>query len=316
MVAFRPTLSPDFPSAFFDTPLRGRDHARVSIPRENLDKGGRASRFGATLALCAAAVFGCAGARTQPEPRIEELRQALAAQAEQIARQQQRIEQLELRVSTLAPRASATPARGAPVPEAAPVPGAAVPRSLQTFKVPAPPGGRRPRSPRANPVERAPLLPAEVQLKEPDESALAELQEPLRASVDAVLRDAAGADHAYAQAVQLLNEGAHAEAQRALVAFAAAHPRHEAADNALYLAGLSLAATGDCKAALPLLHRVPAEYPAGDAVAPALLESARCLTRLHEPEARSALAKVTLEFPDTAEAVQARQLLDGLEARR
>jgi TolA-binding protein len=290
----------------------------VSIPRKNLDKGARASRFGAMLALCAAVVFGCAGARPQPEPRIEELRQAVAAQAEQIARQQQRIEQLELRVSTLAPRASATPARGAlsPATEAAPVPGAAVPRSLQTFKVPAPPGGRRPRSPRANPVERAPLLPADLQLKEPDQSALAELQEPLRSSVDTYLRDVAGADHAYAQAVQLLNEGAHAEAQRALVAFAATHPRHEAADNALYLAGLSLAATGDCKAALPLLHRVPAEYPAGDAVAPALLESARCLTRLHEPEARSALARVTLEFPDTAEAVQARQLLDGLEARR
>jgi TolA-binding protein len=290
----------------------------VSIPRKNLDKGTRASPFGAMLALCAAVVFGCAGARPQPEPRIEELRQAVAAQAEQIARQQQRIEQLELRVSTLAPRASATPARGAlsPATEAAPVPGAAVPRSLQTFKVPAPPGGRRPRSPRANPVERAPLLPADLQLKEPDQSALAELQEPLRSSVDTYLRDVAGADHAYAQAVQLLNEGAHAEAQRALVAFAATHPRHEAADNALYLAGLSLAATGDCKAALPLLHRVPAEYPAGDAVAPALLESARCLTRLHEPEARSALARVTLEFPDTAEAVQARQLLDGLEARR
>jgi TolA-binding protein len=289
----------------------------VPIPRRKLDKGRPGFRFGAALAACAAVGLGCAGARPHPDARIEELHQALAAQGEQIARQQQRIEQLELRVATLAPRASATPTRGgsSPATEAAPVPGASVPRSLQTFKVP-PPGGRRLRSPRANPVERAPSLPADLQLKEPDQSALAELEEPIRPSVDVYLRDAAGADHSYALAVQLLNEGAHVEAQRALIAFATAHPRHEAADNALYLAGLSLAATGDCKAALPLLRRVPAEYPAGDAVAPALLESARCLTRLQEPEARSALARVTLEFPDTAEAVQARQLLDGLETRR
>jgi TolA-binding protein len=289
----------------------------VSIPRQKLQKGPPGLRFGAVLTACAAVCLGCAGARPHPDARIEELHQALAAQGEQIARQQQRIEQLELRVATLAPRASATPTRGGSSPaEAAPVPGAAVPRSLQTFKVPPPPGGRRPRSPRANPVERAPVLPADVQLKEPDESALAELDEPIRPSVDAYLRDVAGADHSFAQAVQLLNDGAHVEAQRALLAFAAAHPRHEAADNALYLAGLSLAVTGDCKAALPLLRRVPVEYPAGDAVAPALLESARCLTRLQQPEARSALARVTSEFPDTAEAVQARQLLDGLEARR
>ncbi|GAC1347367.1 MAG: hypothetical protein NVSMB23_26510 [Myxococcales bacterium] len=287
----------------------------MSIPRKPLEKGPRGSRSAAALAPCAALLFGCAGARPQPEARIEELHQALTAQSEQIARQQERIEQLELRMATLAPRAAAGPAHGAAAPSS-PAPGASVPRSLQTVKLSPPPGGRRPRSPRANPVDRAPSLPADVQLKEPDESALAELDEPVRPSVDAFLRESAGADHAYAQAVQLLNEGSHADAQRALLSFAAAHPRHEAADNALYLAGLSLAATGDCAGALPLFRRVPAEYPAGDAVAPALLEGARCLTRLKQPEARAALGRVTLEFPDTAEAVQARQLLDGLEARR
>lgn len=289
----------------------------MSTPPKHLEKGPRWSRSIAALAPCAALLAGCAGARPQPEARIEELHQALAAQAEQIARQQERIEQLELRVATLSPRApAATHGASGPASQAQPLPGSAVPKSLQTFKLSPAPGGRRPRSPRANPVDRAPFIPADLQLKEPDESALAELQEPVRPPVDVFLRETAGADHAYAQAIQLLNDGSHADAQRALLSFAAAHPRHEAADNALYLAGLSLAATGDCKSALPLFRRVPAEYPAGDAVVPALLESARCLTRLKEPEARAALARVASEFPDTAEAVQARQLLDGLEARR
>src|SRR3989442_1372851 len=46
------------------------------------------------------------------------------------------------------------------------------------------------------------------------------------------------ADHAWAEAVQKLNQGNHAAAETDLLAFVAANPQHTAADNALYLAGL------------------------------------------------------------------------------
>lgn len=262
-----------------------------------------------------AVISGCAGARATPDPRVEELQQQVAAQASLLSRQQQRIEELEVRVASLASRSrTSAPAAGAQAPQTSP--GAGVPRSLQTIKLPPPPGGRRPRIARLNPVERAPRLPAQISLREPDEATLAELEAPLPSAIDVALASAASADHAFAEAVQRLNDGEHAEAQAMLLAFAAKWPRHTAADDALYLAGLSRSASGDCAGALPLFDRVPAEYPASDQLSHVLLEKGRCLARLKRPEARAVLEQLAQEFPDSTEAAQARLLIDLLPAGR
>src|SRR5207237_1972655 len=98
-------------------------------------------------------------------------------------------------------------------------------------------------------------------------------------------------------------------AQQDLLAFAVAHPQHAAADNALYLAGLAREQEGDCLGALPLLGRVSAEYPAGDAVAAARLETGRCLIQMgRADEARTVLGAVEKDHPDAPEATQARAL--------
>jgi TolA-binding protein len=286
----------------------------VSPPDLRFRARSRTERPWVAAGVCAL-IVGCAGAKPLPDTRVEELQQQVAAQANLLARQQQRIEELEVRVGTLASRASpvAGPAHGQ---QPAPAPGSSVPKTLQTIKLPAPPGGRRPHPPRLNPVERAPRLPAQISLREPDEGALAELEAPLPSAVDAAIASAAGADRAFAQAVQRLNDGEHPEAQALLLAFAARWPRHTAADNALYLAGLSRAATGDCPGAVAVFDRVPAEYPATDQLAPVLLEKGRCETRMKRPEAQETLNRLTAEFPDSTEAAQARLLLALISAGR
>ena len=161
-----------------------------------------------------------------------------------------------------------------------------------------------------NPVDRAPRLPAHVQLKEPEESSLAALDEPVAPPVDRHLQVSAGADYQFQQAVQALNAGEHLSAQAQLLAFAAQHPKHVAADNALYYVGLSRGAQGDCAGALAVLSRAINEYPAGDAVLPAELEKGRCLVELGRVrEGRALLERVQQEHAGTSEASLAKALL-------
>jgi TolA-binding protein len=118
------------------------------------------------------------------------------------------------------------------------------------------------------------------------------------------------ADHAWAEAVQNLNEGRHAAAEIQLLSFVATYPRHTAADNALYLAGLVRESRGDCAAALPLFEAVPQKYPAGDAVPQAMLERGRCLRILgRKDEAKAVLMQMQREHPEAAETAQGSQLL-------
>jgi len=163
------------------------------------------------------------------------------------------------------------------------------------------------RTDRLNPVERAPSLPISVELKEPDEEALARL-----ASDPTIAREF-DADHTWAEAVQKLNDGRHAEAETELLAFVAAYPRHSAADNALFLAGLVREVRGDCAGALQLFESVPLKYPAGDAVPQAQLERGRCLRILgRKDEAKSVLKQLAMEHPHASETAQSRQLLQDL----
>jgi len=254
------------------------------------------------LVAVAALLAGCAGAPARPPSEAEELRELrsqIQAQSILVAQQQRRIEELEVKLAALA--AKAQPAAGHP---ASAAPARHDPRPpLKTVKV----GGRLRRTDRINPVERAPSLPILVELKEPDEEALARLDS------DPTVAREFDADHTWAEAVQKLNDGRHAEAETDLLAFAAAYPRHSAADNALFLAGLVREVRGDCAGALQLFESVPLKYPAGDAVPQAQLERGRCLRILgRKDEAKSVLKQLAMEHPHASETAQSRQLLQDL----
>jgi TolA-binding protein len=254
------------------------------------------------LVAVAALFAGCAGAPARPPSEAEELRELrsqIQAQSILVAQQQRRIEELEVKLAALA--AKAQPAAGHP---ASAAPARHDPRPpLKTVKV----GGRLRRTDRINPVERAPSLPILVELKEPDEEALARLDS------DPMVAREFDADHTWAQAVQKLNDGRHAEAETDLLAFAAAYPRHSAADNALFLAGLVREVRGDCAGALQLFESVPLKYPAGDAVPQAQLERGRCLRILgRKDEAKSVLKQLAMEHPHASETAQSRELLQDL----
>jgi TolA-binding protein len=253
----------------------------------------------------------CAAAPVRDDSQLAELRGQLAAQSGQIAAQQRRIDDLEVKVAAVASRAeSKTVVIQAPVQPDVAAPAtkpAKDPRpQLKTVKL-------APRMPRHdyNPVERAPHIPSTIALREPDEQALASLDD---VPVDAVIRAEVEADHSFAAAVRKLNDGNLAAAESELLTFAQKYPRHSAADNALYLAGLIRQNQGDCEGAVPLFDRVPREYPAGDSVAPALLEKGRCLRMLqHAEEARRTLARLLAEHPQAVEVTTARQLLQSLD---
>lgn len=252
----------------------------------------------AFLSLVLAAA--CAGAAPRPggdADGLQELRAQIAAQSALVAQQQRRIEELEIKLAALQSRALPAPARAAQPASPARV----EPRpSLKTIKL----GGRRP-----NPVERAPRIPSTLELHEPDDDTLAALESP----VDPQIQREAHADIAWATAVQKLNDGDHAGAEVEFLAFAAAHPQHPAADNALYYAGLVREVRGDCEGALPLLASVPQRYPAGDAVPQALLEHGRCLRILsRRAEAKEVLTKLVKEHAGAPEVALAGQLLQGL----
>jgi TolA-binding protein len=254
------------------------------------------------LVAVAALLAGCAGAPVRPSSEAEELkelRSQIQAQSILVAQQQRRIEELEVKLAALA--AKAQPAAGHP---ASAAPARHDPRPpLKTVKV----GGRLRRTDRINPVERAPSLPILVELKEPDEEALARLDS------DPTVAREFDADHIWAEAVQKLNDGRHAEAETDLLAFVAAYPRHSAADNALFLAGLVREVRGDCAGALQLFESVPLKYPAGDAVPQAQLERGRCLRILgRKDEAKSVLKQLAMEHPHASETAQSRQLLQDL----
>ena len=256
------------------------------------------------LVAVAALLAGCAGAQARPPSEAEELkelRSQIQAQSVLVAQQQRRIEELEVKLAALA--AKAQPAAGHPA-SAAPARHDPRPPLLKTVKV----GGRLRRTDhRLNPVERAPSLPISVELKEPDEEALARLDS------DPTAPREFDADHTWAEAVRKLNDGRHAEAETDLLAFVAAYPRHSAADNALFLAGLVREVRGDCAGALQLFESVPLKYPAGDAVPQAQLERGRCLRILgRKDEAKSVLKQLAMEHPHASETAQSRQLLQDL----
>jgi TolA-binding protein len=289
-----------FPGCFFDMPSLGRRSCRLrrALPLER-------TRLRLRCLPVLIALAGCAAAKVVPSADSEaltDLRRQLDAQSSMVSQQQRRIEELEVKLAALEARAQPLAAPAVPARSTVPATPRVEPRpSLKTIKLGA---GRRLRRDSVNPVALAPRLPATVELREPDEDRLARLD------VDPVVAREFDADHAWAEAVQKLNEGRHADAEVEFLAFVAAYPRHTAADNALYLAGLVRESRGECGAALPLFESVPLKYPAGDAVPQALLERGRCLRILgRKDESKAVLMQLQREHPDAAEAAQGKMLL-------
>ena len=243
-----------------------------------------------------------------------ELKGQLAVQSAQLQAQQRRIEELEVKIAAVTAHADAKRSPAAPVektttPAATAAPPPRDPRpQLKTVKLGE---GRRHRRDH-NPVESAPSIPSAIALKEPDEDTLQRLEQA--AAIDPGIRDELDADHAFAQAVAKLNAGELQTAETQFLAFAGEHPRHTAADNAIYLAGLIREHNGDCAGAMALFDRIPLTYPAGDAVLPSMVEKGRCLTRLkRKEEAREVFARIVREHPNGLEGGTARQLLTNLD---
>src|SRR2546423_1068472 len=163
---------------------------------------------------------------------------------------------MEAKRAPVGARGEAKPAAAPAAEKSAPAHGSAAapahdPRpKLKTVKL----GEGRRRRRDYNPVERAPIIPSSISIKEPDQEMLDRLE---AAAVDPGIRAELDADHAFAQAVSKLNRGELESAESELLAFAGEHPRHTAADNALYLAGLIREHNGDCAGALALFGRAP-----------------------------------------------------------
>ena len=167
-----------------------------------------------SIALLAAA--GCASVPVRVEADLQELKMQVAAQSAQIAAQQRRIEELEVKLAAVAARSEIRPKSAVEKPapaEKATMTGAPArdPRpQLKTVKLGE---GRRHRRD-YNPVERAPSLPASIALKEPDQDALERLE---AAQIEPGIQEELDADHSFAQAVKKLNDGQLREAETELL---------------------------------------------------------------------------------------------------
>lgn len=170
----------------------------------------------------------------------------------------------------------------------------------------------------SNPVVNAPPLDTRVSLREPTPEQLAQLaKEPATNLNSSLERTDPVASAAFAAGVRLYNSGARLEAAEALIEVARSHPRHEIADNALYLAGLALSIHNNCPKAEPLLLEVVETYPDDDAVAPAMLTLGHCAsTRGRVDEARKWFERVKKEHPRSPESTQAEAALAELGRTR
>ena len=126
---------------------------------------------------------------------------------------------------------------------------------------------------------------------------------------------AAGPDAEYQAAFNLLKEGRYDEAAAAFTAFLRQHRDHELAANAQYWLGEVHYVKRDFPAALAAFEGVLTGFPAARKLPDALLKAGYCHYELgHYGLARTALARVTKEFPETTAAVEAAERLKRMTA--
>lgn len=259
--------------------------------------GSEAARLGCALALgLSTAVFASAcspGARVKSD--LAAMREELAAQRRAQSAMLSRVERLETRERSVLPAPAA--------PSLLPAARALDPLDgLPVVKLAAPDSARR-----------APALDTRVSLVEPSAADLAALDQSPSNLDEVVARTDPAAESLFAAAVRHYNEGDRRTAGDELLAFADAHPDHDATDNALYLVGMVAFADGRCADARRSFERVTRDYGRGDAAGPALLARAQCEQREGRPDkARTLFEQVLDEHPRTAEASQAEASLSEL----
>jgi tol-pal system protein YbgF len=123
----------------------------------------------------------------------------------------------------------------------------------------------------------------------------------------------AGPEAEYQAAFNLLKDGKYDEASIALRDFVSKYPQHELAPNAMYWLGEAHYVRRDYPAALAAFEGLLNDYPGNRKTPDALLKVGYCQAELKRTgPARTALARVIQEFPDTQAAAEAKARLDRM----
>jgi tol-pal system protein YbgF len=126
---------------------------------------------------------------------------------------------------------------------------------------------------------------------------------------------AAGPEAEYQAAFNLLKEGRYDEAATGFTAFLARHPDHELASNAQYWLGEAHYVKREFPAALAAFEAVLTRYPGARKLPDALLKAGYCHYELGKYGlARTALTRITQEFPESTAAVEAAERLKRMTA--
>ena len=241
--------------------------------------------------LAAGLAAGCATAQpAAPDEQLVALVRSLNARQQDL---EQKVYRLESRLDAQRLHNAAAPAAAAVA--AANADASRVPKDLATVKL----------SPSSR---KAPALPTQVPLKEPDEKTMDSLlsePEPGAHSGDT--------DTQYAAAREAIRTGEAQRGAKALVRFAEQHPRDPRAAAAFFEAGVGLMTFGDPQAAVLIFERIADDYPLAEQAPEAMMKMADCHTRLRRlAQARETLTKVLNRYPGTAAAKTAEAGLKSL----
>lgn len=242
-------------------------------------------------------VLACASADAASRAELATLRAELRA----VRAEQERLERRLERAETRAVVAQAKPALAPSNPSAR---GGPVPPELAVIKL----------KPKKDP---APRIDTSREVVEPPADVIEELAsrpepedppEPTPEAPSAVTQELA--ERHFEEAMEALRTGNLSGAAVSLERFAADHPRHPKADNALYFGSLGYIGLEQHGRAAELLERLVQIYPAGDAVLDALLKLAECRTALRQTrEAKALYHQVISTYPGTVAADKAQAKL-------
>jgi TolA-binding protein len=238
---------------------------------------------------------GCATAQpVTPDPQIVALLRTLATKQQDLER---KVDKLESRLDAQRLQHAAAVAATAPAVAGSSADASRIPRDLATVKLSAQ-------------GKKAPALPTQVALQEPDEK-----------TMDVLLSERAPVakgdlDAQYAAAREAIRTGEPERGAKALERFAEQHPRDSRAPAALYEAGIGLMTSGDPQSAVLLFERLADDYPLAEQTPDAMLKTADCHSRLKRlAQVKETLSKVVSRYPGTPAAKAAEAGLKGLADR-
>ncbi len=153
-------------------------------------------------------------------------------------------------------------------------------------------------------VDPAPKVDTRVAVVEPQPEVLEQLSEAtMKSGDDDEPLGGSSADALFQAGLDALRTGNVTGGIEKLQRFASENPKHTRADNALYFAGLGLMGQGSYVEASRSFQQLLTSYPAGDAVADAMLKLAECRIRLNQPkDARVLYERVVAAYPGTSAA--------------